>query len=309
MKRLEENWVRTRAIGVTAGVLACTVSAALPPSMASAAEEATPDYERWSPAVALQMGLLRQQAHGRAESDRRPPDTEGTPLFGDDLLLDYFFGLSFELMAPSIADVPGHPQPFLHLDALNPLGVEVDIAREGSPDGLVIPNFGAQNSTIPASGVGGQGTRTAAEYKSPFVTVGLGVSFSFDLWDRHFRARPSVQYFMEKVEVNGIVLDADGQQVVQNFVLIEDFTVTHLTRTENKDFHGLGGGIELEMDALESKLGTFSLLAGVHLYHPIGDRRFKFSSTDGTSHATWGAILDPVIYRFGFGFRFRFNLP
>jgi len=297
---------RVLAWVLSTGLLSMAASTA-----ASAAKDSVKDYDRWSPALTFQLGILRQQADGSGVSDRRPEGSEGTPQSGDNLLLDYFFGLSFELMTPSIADVPGHPQPFVHLDVLNPLGVEVDIVREGSPTGLLLPDFGASNSTLPASGVGGQGLKTEAEYKSPSVAVGLGLSFSFELWDLHFRARPSVQYFMEKVEVNGLVLDVDGQQVVVDNVIIEDFTLTRLSRNENKTFHALGGGVELEMDVTEtqSRLGRFSLLASVHVYHLIGDRRFEFTSTDGRSFANWGAKLDPMVYRFGFGFRYRFRLP
>jgi len=189
---------------VAGAALLCALSSTFDPSPAMAAESAIADHDRWSPAVALQMGLLRQEAHGRGVSNRRPPGNEGLPVDGDNLLLDYYFGLSFELMAPSIADIGGHPQPFVHVDVLNPLGLEVDIAREGSPDGFTIAEFeGVANSTLTAEAVGGQGLKTEAEFKSPTVTAGLGLSFSFDWFDRPFRIRPSLQYFYEKVEVNG----------------------------------------------------------------------------------------------------------
>jgi len=253
------------------------------------------------------MGLLRQEAHGRGVSNRRPPGNEGLPVDGDNLLLDYYFGLSFELMAPSIADISGHPQPFVHVDVLNPLGLEVDIARDGSPDGFTIAEFeGVANSTLTAEAVGGQGLKTEAEFKSPTVTAGLGLSFSFDWFDRPFRIRPSLQYFYEKVEVNGIVLDAEGQRVVEDFVLIEDFDLIELTRAQTKTLHGLGGGIELEMEIARVKSGALSIGAGFHLYHILGGRRFEFSTTEGTDYATWSATMDPLVYRGGFSFRYRF---
>jgi len=293
---------------VTAGAaLLYVLSSALDPSPASAADAAIADHDRWSPAVALQMGLLRQQAHGRGESNRRPPGNQGLPADGDDLLLDYYFGLSFELMAPSIADIGGHPQPFIHVDVLHPLGLEVDIAREGSPDGFEFAEFpGLRNSTLTAAAVGGQGLKTEAEFKSPTVTVGLGLSFSFDWFDRPFRVRPSLQYFHEKVEVSGVMLDAEGQRVIEDFVVIEDFDLLSLTGAQTKTLHGLGGGVELEMEIARLKSGTLSIGAGFHLYHILGGRRFEFSETDGTDFASWSATMDPLVYRGGFGFRYRF---
>ncbi len=256
--------------------------------------------------MAIQVGLLRQQAHGSAVSNRRPDGQEGSERFGDELLLDYAFGLSFDLMAPSIADVPGHPQPFVHLDVLHPLGLEVDITREGSPDGFIVPDFGSSDSTLPASAVGGQGVKTEVEFKSPSVTAGLGVAFSFELWERRYRIRPSIQYLHEKVEVSGVMLDAEGQQVIQNFVLVEEFDLITLTGRSNKTLHSLGGGFELETDVHRLKSGTISIGLGFHAYRIMGDRRFEFSALRGADSATWRATMDPLVYRGGFAFRYRF---
>lgn len=306
------HWVRrarapARRLAALSAALICASGSVLGSSAARAADDAIPDYDRWSPAVAFQMGLLRQQAHGGAVSNRRPPRNPGTPEDGDNLLLDYYFGLSFELMAPAIADVAGHPQPFVHLDVLHPLGLEVDIAREGSPDGFSFADLeSVETATLTSDAVAGQGIKTEAEFKSPTLTAGLGMAFSFDWLDRHFRVRPSIQYFYEKVEINGVVYDADGQRVIENFIVIEDFDLFSVSQAQNKTLHGLGGGVELEMEIARLKSGLLSIGAGIHAYHILGGRRFDFSSTDGTDSASWSATMDPMVYRGGFSFRYRF---
>jgi hypothetical protein len=295
--------------------LACAVSGTIGASEASAADDdAVNHFDRWSPAVALQMGLLHQQADGVVVSNRRPPNQEGSPRDGDNLMLDYYFGLSVELMAPSILDIGGQPQPFIQFDVLHPLGLEVDIAREASPDGFNVPNFGVQTSNVPANAVGGQGSKTESEFKSPALAAAAGISFSFDRWHRRFRIRPSAGYFMERIEVNGLVLDAEGDQVVENGIVIEDFELTELSRASNKTLHAIGGGLEVEMEIAEFKSGRLAIGAGIHVYRLVGGRRFEFSTTqpredpaDGVSTATWSARLDPMLYRGGFSLRYRFS--
>jgi hypothetical protein len=293
---------------IAPSLVLCALSGALLVS-ASSAEESVEDYDRWSSAVAFELGLLRESVDGIAVSDRQPTNREGELQSGDDQLLDASFGSAVELMAPSIADIPGHPQPFMHINVLHPTGVGVDVVREGSPDGFEIPDFGISDSTLPATAVGGQGIKTEIRYKSPTVIAGLGVSFSFDLGDRHYRVRPSVQYLMEKAEMTGAMLDADGQQVTEGGVVIEDFVLTALYEDQEKTFHGLGGGVELETDIVLNDLGVISLFAGIHVYRLIDDRRFERTTTDGTSSATWGVKLDPVVYRGGAGIRYRFHFP
>lgn len=303
--RSERQGGLTRRLAALGGLAAFLVGTTVPLE-ARASEDRAADHERWSPSVAFQMGLLRQKAIGRSNSALRPPGAGGRTFYGDNLILDYTFGFSFDVMAPAIANGFGRPQPFLHLDVMHPLGLEVDTAREGSPDGFNIPDFGVPDTRIPADAVGGQGMKTEVEMKSPAIAAGIGLSFSFELFDQNFRARPSIQYFQQRVEMNGVVLDAEGERVLSGGVLIEDFDLTVLKRNSNKVLHALGGGVEIEMDFAEIPGGKLSLGAGVHVYHLQGGRSFGFSASDGTNTATWGGKVDPLVYRGAFSLRYRF---
>ncbi len=267
-------------------------------------------YERWSAAGTFSINLLRQEVHGRGVSSRRPRNQEGTPQYGSKLLVEYAFGLAFDVMAPSIADVPGQPQPVAFVEVSQPLGLEIDAAREGSPNGFMIPELPPSgDSDITEVGVGGQGLKTEAEYRTPALVAGIGVSFSADGWGERFRFRPSIQYLMQRVELDGTVLDADGRQLVESGVVIEDFSLLTLRATGQKTIHGLGGGLEVEIDVLRGRRGTLSMLAGIHAYRIIGNRSIQLSASDGTDTATWGATFDPVVYRGNVGFRYRFDFP
>lgn len=274
--------------------------------LAFAADPVAADHERFSPSIALRMGIVTQDVNGSVVSSRRPVGSEGTPLLGDNRLIDYAFGLSFELMAPAIVDFAGRPQPFVHLDVMSPLGLEIDTVREGSPNGFEIQNFNVQFTEITPDGVAGQGSKTETEFKSPMVTAGVGLGFSFQLLDQPFQVRPSIQYFYEKVEVNGTVLDVEGRRVIEDFVLVEEFQFITLTRAQTKTLHGLGGGLEVETEMARNRFGRFALTFGAHVYHMMGNRRFGFTASDSAHTARWKATMDPLVYRFGFGFRFRF---
>jgi hypothetical protein len=300
---------RTRThsrLGRDASAWLLLIAGLLRAPVAAAEDPVAADHERFSPSVTLLMQMVTQDVNGRVQSNRRPEGSEGTPIFGDNRLIDYAFGLSFELMAPAITDSAGRPQPFVHVDVMNPLGLEIDTAREGSPNGFEIQDFNVQATEITADGVAGQGSKTETEFKSPMVTAGIGVGFSFEIFDQTIQARPSFQYFYEKVEVNGVVLDAEGRRVIEDFVLIEDFEFITLTRAQTKNLHGLGGGLEFETEMGRNRFGRFALTLGAHVYHLIGDRRFEFSASDGAHMARWKATMDPLVYRFGVGFRFRF---
>jgi len=294
---------RAALAGGTIAVLCATIA---PMPALAGSEDRVADHERWSPSVAFQMGFLRHDAIGRATSDLRPPSAGGTTFYGDNLLFDYTFGLSFDVMAPALTDDFWRPQPFVHLDIMHPLGLEVDVAREGSPDGFNIPDFGVPDTTIPANAVGGQGMKTEIEIQSPAAAAGVGLSFSFEAFDQAFRIRPSVQYYLQRMEASGVVLDADGQRVISGGVLVEELDFTVLEGASNKVMHAIGGGVDLEMEVAEVSGGKLSLGAGFHLYHLQGDRKFGFTASNGTNSATWGAKVDPLVYRAAFSLRYRF---
>lgn len=280
------------------------------PALARAASNEIDERTHWTGSVGLLIGAVTQMVDGTVVSTRRPDNApgqvEGRLFSADKRLLDPYFGLGLELMAPALTLQGGGPQPFVHLDVLHQFGLEIDVVREGSPTGFTLADFGT-NVVLDDGAVAGQGMKTEVEYKSPTLALGLGLSFTVM---EGFRLRPSVDYLQQRVEMNGLVLDAEGDRIVVDGIVQSDFTYTTLRRNVNRTHHGLGGGLELEWDALRQRWGTITVATGVHVYHLLGEHEFEFTSSNAAGEsATWGGRVDPLVWRGGIAVRYRFLAP
>ena len=71
----------------------------------------------------------------------------------------------------------------------------------------------------------GQGTRIYAELDPFLLTAGAGIAFTFEVWERTIRVKPSVEYIREELTVTGIVnravrLESPGTSI-DSYRLIE----------------------------------------------------------------------------------------
>jgi hypothetical protein len=273
------------------------VAAGLWLSLPAAASGATPrdETERWVPAFAVFSGVVVEEDHGRVSSDIRPGAS------GHDRLVTPFVGGSLELMTPALADVPGRPRLFVHGDAAASFSTGRDLAKEGVPDVFSIPpgvNFPTANV------VQGQGSATSAEVETLLVSAGLGVAFTVDAWERRIRIKPSVEYLREEIEVTGIVNRAFPDVVPARG--LEDFRLVSLRASDSEVYHGLGPGLEVELDAARTGPFVLSVFLGGKALAFLGDLEFDLSETnEDDESAAWQFEKDRWAYQGGVGLRFR----
>ena len=315
------------------------------------ADEPADETTRWVPAFGVRSGMLGQNASAdvsssnvsyvrttrtRVPNPRRPPPNFiervttqliNTPIrpsaAGDDLMMTPFVGGTLELMTPGLQMLPGRPRLFVHGDSAAAFGIERHIARERSPgslppgDPLVLePNF-------VEDGVSGIGSETTAEVQPLTVSAGAGIAFSFDLFGRRLRIKPSAEYLREEVDFTGSVVSAQltdtGIQAFPPDIPLPRpsvFMPITIRGDDSKVFQGVGAGLELEMDTVRAGPFMMSLFAGAQGVKLMGDREVEFSSTVQLRNtalrpnpqnvsASWSFEKEPWSYSGGVGLRFR----
>ena len=258
-----------RSIGIAAictfALLARTSSAELP------AAEAPP---RWVPSLAITTGLVADGARGGVDSSLRPSAA------GTDSFVSPWLGASVGVASPALEVVGIRSRLFVHAGIAGNFGVERDLAKEGSPGPFVTPNrprYGEET-------VQGQGSKATVGPGGLQASAGWGVSIEVDTPWRKIRVKPSFEYLYEQVRVSGTVRRArDDDPLIPSFFF---FTISG---SRNKDFHGIGPGLELETDV--SRVGPFdiALALSASVYKIFGDRDVAFTRTDptATESATW----------------------
>jgi hypothetical protein len=323
------------------------------PEAAAPERKAKDETERWVPAFSIYSGVLVQGAKGSIDTgplqgiegqnqdcvppaasydtlhcqrqirptaivnigrfDEVPP-VEFVTTSGDDLMVTPFVAASLELMTPGLTSVPGRPRLFVHGDAAVSFAFTRDIAKEGVPGEFEV----ARNVPFPNErSIRGQGSTTTAEVRPLLISAGAGVAFTVDAWERRLRIKPSVEYLREEIEVSGAVNRAvqtrtDPAPATEDFP--DGFRLIELSGSDKRAFHGIGPGLEIEMDA--GRAGPLMLtvyLAG-QAYAFLGDLEMEFSdrnalvNEDGEVEyetAEWSFEKNRWGFRGGVGLRFR----
>lgn len=246
-----------------------------------------------------------------------------------DLFVTPFVGLSIEMMTPGFQEVPGRPRLFLHHDASLAFSATRYLAKQGVPGPFVFPDPVPPGT---AEGqVDGQGSATQGEVKTLTVSAGVGPAFTIDVWERRLRIKPSFEYFREEIEVTGVVrrvLQTDsGRQVINNnqvvFPTIPDYPVVPtgffplvVQGSETKTFHGIGPGLEVELDTARAGPFMLSVFTAGQAYRMLGDRDIEidasttltdpaFTPNPQTVTAQFDFHKHAWTYRGGVGLRFR----
>jgi hypothetical protein len=246
---------------------------------------------------------------------------------GEDLMVGPVVGGSAEIMTPGLQSVPGRPRFFLHGDVAGYFGPDRVVAKSGDPDpdAIVLPT--APKSF--AEFVKGQGISTQVEVDPVLWSAGAGVAFTFDAWGRRFRVRPSFEWFREEVEVSGVVSNVYQTDSGRNYTAQPDphpdnsgtiyfddlpridpeFFVVAMEGSEEKAYHGIGPGLELEMDAARAGPVMLTLFVSGKAYKMLGDLEVEFSEETadewGTHTAAWSFEKNPWSYQGNVGVRFR----
>jgi hypothetical protein len=218
-----------------------------------------------------------------------------------------FVAGSLELMTPGLTSVPGRPRLFVHGDAAASFAFTRDVAKEGIPGAFELVGDFKPTDTVREANVGGQGSSTTAEVKPLLLSAGAGVAFTLEPWERRLRIKPSVEYLREDIEVTGVVHRAvaiednpTAGEFPDNFRLIE------FSGGEKRTFHGIGPGLEVELDTLRAGPFVMTVYVASQAYAFLGDLEVELSDTneDGES-ATWSFEKNRWGFRAGVGLRFR----
>jgi len=227
---------------------------------ARAAEDRDRELDRFVPSFGVQVGVAAQRAEGHlATSDvlgdpvlAPLPNNIDQPIVPDEIttardrMMTPTVALSVELMTPSWTPLPGSPRPYARVDVGYAFGPEYNMPSIGDPG----PFQSTQrvSGAYPASSIIGQGGKLTAEVKPLWVTAGAGIAFTFAAWDRTFRFKPSVEYLREEVELSGLVRRAVGPAPNGTSASLSAFRAITLAAERTVVYHGVGPGLELEMD-------------------------------------------------------------
>jgi hypothetical protein len=285
------------------------------------------ESELWVPSLAITSGILVEDAEASVASTLRanedPPFFDGS---GADTLIGPLVSGSLELMAPAWGDHWGRPRLFAHAGAGGNFAFERDVAKEGAPGTLELPDSGLLVPPVGEPGVvSGQGSTTSVQPRHLLLSAGGGIAFSFDAWGRRFRIKPSAEYLREEVEVTGVV---SGATIDDPGVLARPngnppipgrpptFNFFNGSGSERQVFHGIGPGLEAEVDVARNGPLIVSVLVSGGAYRILGDRTVEFSAPlvqtgSGSTivspphTATWKYKKDPWSYRAHVGIRLR----
>jgi hypothetical protein len=282
------------------------------------------ESELWVPSLAITSGILVEDAEASVVSTLRANEAPFFDDSGADTLIGPLVSGSLELMAPAWGDHWGRPRLFAHAGAGGNFAFERDVAKAGAPGTLELPDSGLLVPPVGEPGVvSGQGSTTSVQPRHLLLSAGGGIAFSFDAWGRRFRIKPSAEYLREEVEVTGVV---SGATIDDPGVLARPnenppipgrpptFNFFNGSGSERQVFHGIGPGLEAEVDVARSGSLIVSVLVSGGAYRILGDRTVEFSAPlvqtgSGSTivspphTATWKYKKDPWSYRAHVGIR------
>ncbi len=218
-----------------------------------------------------------------------------------------YFSLATELMSPALLSDWGSPRALAHVDIGYAFGFARGITRIGSPlDQMELPfPFSELTDRVPPSygseqEIIGQGAKLTASVDSLLVGAGLGIAFTFEIGDRTFRVKPTVEYLREEMKISGTLRQAtrttfynppsDMSQWTPTTPIFSDdpfnfppdpdenptpaeagYREINLDGSSSRVYHGVGPGLEVEMDT--GRVGPFvvSIYSGIRAYHFMGD--------------------------------------
>jgi hypothetical protein len=303
--------------------------------------------DRWVPSLSITAGATIQDQQGFVNSVRYSPPTNPTavPLqgafSGDDLAASPFVGGGLELMTPALP-IPLRPRLFLGGEILPTFAGDRNLAVDKRPGCLKGPEVNAPcvneiegllSRSFSEDALIGQGSVTTATVDTLVFGASIGVAFPARVYNRQIRIKPSAGWISYEVDAEGTVVDGacglyppqvginpskcipidiDPQGALRETVLMG---------SGSQRFHGIGGGLDLEMDTIRYGPLGVSLFVGARAYRILGDRSIDFtaSQTFGvgfdsqvppvaifpaeTSVATWSVEVDPWMYRAHVGIR------
>lgn len=286
---------------------------------ASSSSERRDELDRWVPSVQLLAGLVAQNADAYLETGPvlqpfdtgvnppvRQPIEPDSPGHGADRMMMPFVGGGLEIMTPRLVESFWSPRLFAHADAAFQFGPARDMVKLGSPGEMAPPPgvpFPFEHIFV------GQGSTSNVGPESLLVFAGGGVAFTFNPYDRRLRLKTSVEYIREEITLTGLV----NRVVTVQAGLAGDtgMRFIELRASETKVFHGVGPGIELELDTRRAGPFMLSVFVNTSAYAMLGDREIRISANNEDpagnpdETAEWWMRKNSWSIRGALGLRFR----
>ena len=322
--RRPEQWL---GLGLAAAL-------ALAPSSVARAQQDVDETERWVPAFSLFFDALGQKASGTLTTGMilGPPLPEGCDGDGSGQLCDSqdpkirpdsvgsdtdvapLVGFSLELMTPRLFDAALRPRLFAHVDLAAAFGPERNLSGEGAIGDFEAPPAVPANTDVFPDTVRGQGSRGKQQVRRLVVSAGGGAAFTFELFDRRFRLKPSAEYLREELDLIGGLhraiklvdtIDPNAADYAAQFQA--GFRFLELGVEKTKILHGIGPGLELEVDTMYAGPFLLSVYGHGRAYYLLGDLDDTLVATNQFNETvTFTFDRSPWAWRSGVGLRFRF---
>ena len=264
----------------------------------------------WLTGIGLLLGVDSQVGDARGVSSARGE------IDGDGTVLTPLIGLEAEILTPPLASSLGRPRLFIRGGVTRAFDAERIIAKEGAPGAIDIPVIdpdmdGIQDQQPPITAVGGRGTRFETQVQPWGFMAGVGLAFEVAALTngaRRVRVKPSIEYRRERFQASAFL---GAVQSIDNSELCPCRSA-NLEVTGKQTFHGIGPGLEVEMDSNHMRSMIVTIYGAFRAYRVIGGRSLDFGGDgffdDGTPVSLDGTFKrDPWSYRFGLGLRFRWN--
>jgi len=288
------------------------------------AEDANTSAEpsQWSIAIGIPIGLEIQDVDADSEtgfigSPSRIWDDFGRLALlrpsssGDSRVTGATFGGELEIMSPRIVDTIGRPRLFVRSALEMNLSSDTIPTAEGGigPIRLPLDASGNPPAAFPASSVLGQGSKGLYKVGRAQVRVGAGVAFGFVFMDRRIRIKPSIEYISRKATMRGSVNRVIALPGAPLFLTSLDQARIEEVRTSAKrTFHGLGPGLELEVETGQLGPLVVSLFSGFRAYRFLGTHKEQLNGqTSAGERVTFNFEIDDWLYRADTGIRFRWQ--
>jgi hypothetical protein len=266
---------------------------------------ATAEDNPWVPAISGWGGVFYQSS----DVDGTSSSPDRADLHGNASMLYSGLALSTELMTPKLLEVPGAPALFMHGGVQFAFSPGWNVDKEGSAGKIEVP-LTPIGGFPPPGGVSGTGTTAREEAKVYNYAAGIGVAFEFPLAGRMLRIRPSFEYRHDEIDYRLRFVDA--QALVGT---VCPCGIARVSIREQRAFHSIGPGIELEMDAMRAGPIMLTLFASGRFYHLLGEDETRLAESNGVYSPPVPGFepvavestfqRDPWTIQAGVGIRFR----
>ena len=227
---------------------------------------------RWIPAISLLTAGNFEGRKGTLESQERGR-------FDDDSAFALWsVAFSTELSTPAWSALPGRPRMFMHADVVAVFDPEAPVVNDGDPGPLrIVTQRPDGGGLAPLNGVQGRGSTLRAQANPLALSAGAGVAFRTEIWERSLHIKPSIEWFWQQEQIFGTLGEAESEGANPEFC--GPCRTLFTSDSRKNDFHSLGPGLELELDAARISDFVMTVFVSGRAYHILGGRKVAFEST------------------------------